>query len=374
MTNFTPIPNSALITADSINDPLQELSDKIDDVIGGGSAIENLNLGTGTALEIAGGAITRTRSQHTVDTEASATADDLTTISGGVTGDELIISVVSASRVVTVKHGTGNIDTFSKVDIELNDTALSLRFIYRNARWEQQNGLPTKAAGYNSYRLPTGLPIRVHTGTRQMWGVRAAAATLQGINIVTPTITGTTTASASNDTDSTYVNLVSGNVATNSSGFALATYNYVRMSHNPIFRCVFRTGAASDLLNIRIYVGLCSAVLTTVDTIAGATEAAAIRYSTVAADAGWTPVTKDATTQNLGSSMLAIAASTRYLFEIELDSVNSRAIFKINNGTPVILSSNLPASSTELGVNFLLYTTAAAVKNWKFSRLEVEHD
>ena len=45
------------------------------------------NLGTPTELTIAGGIITRTRSNHTVDTQADAATDDLDTISGGVEGD-----------------------------------------------------------------------------------------------------------------------------------------------------------------------------------------------------------------------------------------------------------------------------------------------
>jgi hypothetical protein len=375
--HHTAVPTNAPLTASMLEDRYSDLDAAITGLATGGDPIEALNLGAATTLTIASGSITRTQARHMVDTEGAATTDDLTTIAGGADGDRLILSAANTARSVVIKHGTGNIKTFSKSDITLDDADMTVEFQFDGAAWQQVNGLATKALPYPTtapYRLPVGLPYRPHSGPRTRWGVRAAAATVQGEGVVTPTITATTTASASNDTDSTYVNLVSGAVSGNSSGFPMPTYNLARLSHNPIFRCVFRTGAAADIANIRLFVGFCSALMTTVDTIAGATEAAMFRYSTVAGDAGFTPVTKDATTQNLGSSMLAVAASTRYLFEIELDSINSRAIFTINNGTPQIVTANLPASSTELGVNFILFTTAAVAKNWKFSRLEVELD
>ena len=49
------------------------------------------NLGTPTELTIAAGVITRTRSNHTVDTQGDDATDDLDTINGGVEGDILLL-------------------------------------------------------------------------------------------------------------------------------------------------------------------------------------------------------------------------------------------------------------------------------------------
>jgi hypothetical protein len=61
------------------------------------------------ALTIAAGAVTATKSQITVDTESAAATDDLDTISGGGTGDTLIVRAASSARDVVCKDGTGNL-------------------------------------------------------------------------------------------------------------------------------------------------------------------------------------------------------------------------------------------------------------------------
>lgn len=68
-----------------------------------------LNLGDQTELTISGGAITATKSYHTVDTEADAATDNLDTINGGSTGDILILQTAVNTRDVTLKDGTGNL-------------------------------------------------------------------------------------------------------------------------------------------------------------------------------------------------------------------------------------------------------------------------
>jgi len=60
----------------------------------------------GTAVAISSGAITASRTFHTVDTEGGASSDDLDTISGGDVGDMLILSTESSARDVTVKDGS----------------------------------------------------------------------------------------------------------------------------------------------------------------------------------------------------------------------------------------------------------------------------
>lgn len=67
-----------------------------------------LNIGSSSALTIATGAITATRSHHTVDTEGGASTDTLETINGGGTGDLLLLRTADDARDVTIAE-TGNI-------------------------------------------------------------------------------------------------------------------------------------------------------------------------------------------------------------------------------------------------------------------------
>lgn len=91
--------------------------------------VGKLNLGSPTELTIATGAITITKSFHTIDTEANAAADDLITISSGAVGDRLLLKSVANARVVTVKN-TGNIRLEGGVDFVMstNEDTIELHF------------------------------------------------------------------------------------------------------------------------------------------------------------------------------------------------------------------------------------------------------
>ena len=67
-----------------------------------------LNLGAPTILTIAGGIVTRVRSNHRLAGQGGA-ADDLDTINGGVEGDLLILRASNSAVTITLKDGTGNI-------------------------------------------------------------------------------------------------------------------------------------------------------------------------------------------------------------------------------------------------------------------------
>ena len=70
---------------------------------------EGLIIGTPTELTIsAGGAITVTKSYHTVDTNSNDATDDLDTINGGVDGYILIIRPINSARTINVTEA-GNI-------------------------------------------------------------------------------------------------------------------------------------------------------------------------------------------------------------------------------------------------------------------------
>ena len=71
---------------------------------------EILHTPTDTELTIATGAITVTRSYHSVDTEANAATDDLDTINGGAEGAIIILRANNSARTVVVKDGTGNLN------------------------------------------------------------------------------------------------------------------------------------------------------------------------------------------------------------------------------------------------------------------------
>lgn len=81
-----------------------------------------LNFDDSTELTIASGAVTATQTWHRIDTQSDASSDDLDTINGLSDGRILIFRAENTARTVVVKHGTGNIQTFTGSDITLDET------------------------------------------------------------------------------------------------------------------------------------------------------------------------------------------------------------------------------------------------------------
>lgn len=122
-----------------------------------------------TELTIATGAITVTQKYHKIDTEANAASDDLDTISGGVAGQELIIRADNTARTVVVKHGTGNIRSFSASDVTLDETYKSAHLIYDGTNWLIISGGgaldPNALPAWGSYADADLLFVAYDTGT-----------------------------------------------------------------------------------------------------------------------------------------------------------------------------------------------------------------
>ncbi len=93
----------------------------------------NIAFGASSELTIASGAVTKTQTYHTIDTESDAAADDLDTINGGSAGDVLIISSADDARVVTLKDMTGNLDLGG--DVLLGSTLDRVMLMFNGTNW-----------------------------------------------------------------------------------------------------------------------------------------------------------------------------------------------------------------------------------------------
>lgn len=107
----------------------------VTEISGVGGVITQLTYSASTTLTIDSDAITITQTMHQVDTEGAAGTDDLSTINNGTFGDTLILRSVSAARVITLKHGVGNIHTPGNADIMLDNPKHSLELYYDGADW-----------------------------------------------------------------------------------------------------------------------------------------------------------------------------------------------------------------------------------------------
>lgn len=97
--------------------------------------VEQNIMKTSTTLTIATGAITVVQQYHLVDTEAAAASDDLDTISGGVTGEQIVLRAANTARTVVIKHATGNIQLNGAADFSLDTTEKALALFFDGTNW-----------------------------------------------------------------------------------------------------------------------------------------------------------------------------------------------------------------------------------------------
>jgi hypothetical protein len=94
-----------------------------------------ISMGSPPEVTIASGAVTVTRSYHTIDTEADAATDDLDTINGGVTGDILVLRADNGGRTVVVKDGAG---IRLEGDMTLDHNEDSIMLFFDSGGWWQE--------------------------------------------------------------------------------------------------------------------------------------------------------------------------------------------------------------------------------------------
>ena len=94
-----------------------------------------ISFGSPSELTIAGGAITATKSYHTVDTAGDASTDNLDTINGGSDGNILVIRPESNLRTVVAKDVTGNLTLAGDFSMGANSDTLTLIYDAETSAW-----------------------------------------------------------------------------------------------------------------------------------------------------------------------------------------------------------------------------------------------
>lgn len=98
-------------------------------------------------LTISSGAVTPSSALVAIDTEGAAATDDLDTIqqTNTPTGFLLLVRSVDASRVVTLKHSTGNLQMLDSKDVELRSASEFVVFVrISGIWWEVARSIPNR--------------------------------------------------------------------------------------------------------------------------------------------------------------------------------------------------------------------------------------
>tara|TARA_R100000008_G_C3543035_1_gene145895 strand:+ start:119 stop:700 length:582 start_codon:yes stop_codon:yes gene_type:complete len=121
----------------NIENQLKSNSVQSDAIHGNNVYAHNLMFKQGKDLTISSGVITITHSLHVIDTESSASSDNLDTINNGQEGQLLILKTKASSRDITIRHDEGNILTNGEGDILLNTVDDIAMLFYFNSSWYQ---------------------------------------------------------------------------------------------------------------------------------------------------------------------------------------------------------------------------------------------
>lgn len=342
------ITNLATDMSDAVSD-VATLTTSVNNLIAGATGFTQLNLSTSTTLTISSGVITVTRSRHLVDTEASASYDDLDTINGGSAGDVLVLQPLTSARVVVVKHGTGNI-FLNGLDVHLDNPRKALTLLYDGTQWV--------LAGHPPERIDRKI-MRIIFSEASAFPVGHAALTSAG------TLTNVLEA------DGAYTQYASAATSASTAGVVSSTSTLFQPRHNPSLTVWLRT--STNISAIRWFIGIHTGGIYAAGDNLPSTGISAVvfRYSTIAGDTGWRPVTSNGTTQTVHAQLGGnIATSTAYKLQVSI--INGVAYFVVNDSSYFSTALTMPASTASFGWNVHLRTEEAVAKNVLYKQILLE--
>lgn len=397
---------------DSTSDPVASagmgtfaasVESEFNDVLNGVQAFDKQKFTSAASYGITNGVLSQnglaaTPQQALITVSAeTGTNDTLDTI--GVSNRRFIILKAAALHTITLSSGVGNITTADGNSFIMTGNIMAMLWCQDN-QWSligPGRGLVNRlsinrdpgsadhsGAGYSEGSLwanttkdqafmlldasaGAGIWKRITT-PKNSWSIRASSNGTFGVGVNNPTTANSP--AAANDANNTFMTLPTTAVSGNLGGWITTAFSLVRPAHDPVVECIVKTDAT--ITTQRLWVGLISAAITNVDTIAAGTLFIGFRWSTVAGDVGWIPVLNDGTSQTNGTAIGTVAASTVYKLKFRVVSTNSLVYFSVNDSAEQSLSTNFPAAATEMGALCRCITTSAAIRLLNFSRFAVE--
>lgn len=220
------------------------------------------------------------------------------------------------------------------------------------------------ASSNNVYLRPMG-----HVGWYDT--VASGDTTLTAVNMPSYSTTCTGTCTLANDvSDTNYVSMIKHTTATtsgNSCGDCSGPFTMTRATATPLSCFIVRTDPAA-VTTVSYYIGLASASLDQVTTLAGANsiKGCYFRFDTGLGDTNWVYESSDGTTASTiaGASSVAVAAATTYLLCVD-DRVSGTCNYYINDTTKVAASksTNINADSTLYAPVWTVTTRTTAARS-----------
>jgi hypothetical protein len=183
----------------------------------------------------------------------------------------------------------------------------------------------------------------------------ANVAAISSYGTAAPTTSGAAT--VQNDGSGKWLQYQSGAVSGNTAGWIAPAFTHVQLRHGPRFWARIKTPAV--LAAYRLWIGIFSATPAAADDPAGL-HLLAVRWTSTLAG-NWRCCAKDGATLNAVDSGYALTASTVY--EILIDAYDPTSVdFYIDETLRATITTNLPTTTTDLGMCVIATTTAAVAK------------
>lgn len=116
---------------------LSELTIDTDLALGGVNQIQkakSMEYQPSSEIVISSGAVTQTQTLQSIDTEGDAAADDLDTLTVLTNANVCILKLENTARIVTLKHGTGNLNLPNSTDVIMSFNILYF-MVYDGTDW-----------------------------------------------------------------------------------------------------------------------------------------------------------------------------------------------------------------------------------------------
>jgi hypothetical protein len=190
----------------------------------------------------------------------------------------------------------------------------------------------------------------------------------------TPLIGGTVSAAPAADTSMMMLKFLSAASSGDAVGIS-GPFSSTRANYGPVFFATIRTDSA--ITNQRHFIGLSSADLSAISTLAGLNTIPmmAFRYDSALGDTNWMAVTSDGSTASTTSTGVAVAVNTTYVMKIDF-STPGTVKFTINEAsTPQVLkTTNLPGGSVNQGIEVSMTTLAASAQSLYIERVKLDQN
>lgn len=244
----------------------------------------------------------------------------------------------------------------------------TLYYVVDESRLERSNGVtwdtfaPSGGGGGGGSRIP-------NFSLRTVFGYYPSFTNSVNITAIGPATTSNGSQSVAVVGGNVVVTYTASSSVGSPAGVQSNSSSIVQPVLNPDTTIILR--APSDMTDVRIWVGFTSSPFASSDDLPD--EGAAFRYSTAAGDTGWTPVTRDGATQNVGSPIgLAPVAETIYRLRVRTIDGGTAWRFSVDGSAEQSVSTNVPQPNENMGWGCRLFTVAAASRNIGFLRAHLE--